>query len=290
MTEDNYVIRPMKKSEVKFAINLARKETWNPGIHDSECFYAADPNGFFIGLLDGKPISCISAVRYNDNYGFVGLYIVKEKYREHGFGTGIGSQALEYLEGVDIGIDGVAKMVDTYKNYGFEEAYRNNRYGGTAIGLGYKKTDLRIRELSKVDFDDLVKYDEENFSVARPRFLKCWINQPHSVALGIMDGNQLAGYAVLRKCFIGYKIGPLFANNEDFAEALFLALSSRIKKGTTIYLDVPGEEQNPAATALVLRHKMELKFSTARMYRMAKGGKLRLPLHHWFGVTSFELG
>jgi len=136
----------------------------------------------------------------------------------------------------------------------------------------------------------LVKYDEENFSVARPRFLKCWINQPQSIALGIMDGNQLAGYSVLRKCFVGYKIGPLFANNEDLAEALFLALSSRIKKGTKIYLDVPGEEQNPAATALALRYKMELKFSTARMYRMARGGKMRLPLGRWFGVTSFELG
>ena len=44
----------MKRNEMDFAIQLAAKEGWNPGLHDAECFYRTDPDGFFIGLLDEK--------------------------------------------------------------------------------------------------------------------------------------------------------------------------------------------------------------------------------------------
>lgn len=290
MNTNKYEIRTMTKSEVKYAINSARKVGWNPGIHDGECFYTADPNGFFIGLLDGKPISCVSAVRYSNDYGFIGLLMVEEKYREKGYGYQIGMHALKYLEGVDIGIDGVDAMVETYEKYGFEKAYENARYEGKAAGSLAIKPDSRIVELSKVKFEDLLAYDATLFPAPRPKFLKCWITRPKTVSLGVVENNHLKGYSVLRKCFAGYKIGPLFAETEELAELLFQSLSSRIRKGTKIYLDVPGEKENQAATNLAWRHKMEKQFSTAHMYKMASGGKLNLPLDRWFGVTTFELG
>ena len=53
---DKYKIRRMNKKEVAdIAIKWAEKEGWNPGITDAEPFYAADPKGFFIGEIDGKP-------------------------------------------------------------------------------------------------------------------------------------------------------------------------------------------------------------------------------------------
>jgi len=45
---DRLRIRRMTRDEVEFAIDLAAEEGWNPGIHDGECFYATDPNGFFV--------------------------------------------------------------------------------------------------------------------------------------------------------------------------------------------------------------------------------------------------
>ena len=291
MTKDNYEThRATSVKEVKFAINLAQKMNWNPGLHDAECFFKADPKGFFIGRLNGQPISCISAVKYSDTYGFIGLYIVQPKYQRHGYGTRIGIEALNYLEGLDIGLDGVLEMEGEYEKYGFEHAHQNKRYEGLAMGSSAKKTDPRIIELSKMPFSDLLAYDNQLFPAPRPEFLKCWINQPQSIALGIMEKNQIAGYGVLRKCLLGYKVGPLFADNAEFAETLFEALSSQIRKGTKIFLDVPEETENPAAVAIAERHGMKVIFRTARMYRLASGGKLKLPLHRWFGVSSFELG
>ncbi len=66
----------MLRDDVDFALELAAREGWNPGIHDADCFYYTDPQGFFIGELDGEPIGCITAVSYEDSFGFIGLYIV----------------------------------------------------------------------------------------------------------------------------------------------------------------------------------------------------------------------
>lgn len=47
------------------AVDWAAEEGWNPGLPDADCYYAADPQGFFIGFLGADPIATISAVRYN---------------------------------------------------------------------------------------------------------------------------------------------------------------------------------------------------------------------------------
>ncbi len=54
----NYEIRPMKPDEMELAIDWAHKEGWNPGLNDAKCFYNADPNGFFVGLVNFNDICC----------------------------------------------------------------------------------------------------------------------------------------------------------------------------------------------------------------------------------------
>mgnify|MGYP003581476289 CR=1 FL=1 len=77
MHTSSYTIRTMTREEVDIAIDWAAAEAWNPGFYDADCFYAADPNGFLIGLLGDEPIATISVVRYGDSFGFLGFYIVK---------------------------------------------------------------------------------------------------------------------------------------------------------------------------------------------------------------------
>ena len=47
----------MTQQEVATAIEWAAAEGWNPGLHDAACFYAADPSGFLVGLLEDEPIA-----------------------------------------------------------------------------------------------------------------------------------------------------------------------------------------------------------------------------------------
>lgn len=80
MQKSVFKISVMTRKEVDIAIDWAASEGWNPGLHDADCFYAADPNGFLTGRLGNEIIATISAVKYGDSFGFLGFYMVKPAY------------------------------------------------------------------------------------------------------------------------------------------------------------------------------------------------------------------
>ncbi len=283
MKDKSLQIRAMTRMEVSLAIEWAASEGWNPGYNDDECFYTADPNGFLVGLINNEPIATISVVKYGKSFGFLGFYIVKPEYRGKGYGIQIWNTGMEYLNGRNIGLDGVVSQQDNYKKSGFRFAYRNIRYEGN--GGGDFPNKIEIVKLSSLPLKTIELYDQEFFPTNRAQFIACWINQLSHNALGIMQNDRLAGYGVIRKCRVGYKIGPLFANNPPLAETLFLALKSELKPTEKIYLDIP--EVNNAALSLVKQHNMRVVFETARMYT---GEMPEIQVNRIFGVTSFELG
>ncbi len=134
-------------------------------------------------------------------------------------------------------------------------------------------------------FETIAAYDRPFFPEKRTGFIKSWINQTSSLALGVLNNGQLAGYGIIRQCRSGHKIGPLFADTPELAELLFQSLKSRINSQEPIFLDTP--EVNPQAIDLAERNGMKVVFETARMYT---GEKPELPFTRLFGVTSFELG
>jgi hypothetical protein len=139
--------------------------------------------------------------------------------------------------------------------------------------------------LDNVDFEQLAAYDSKFFAVPRKRFLEGWLQMPESRAVAVMRERKLYGYGVIRRCRRGFKVGPLFANDEKIAETLLLGLSNDVAIGETIFLDVP--EVNPAAMRLVEQFRMTKVFETARMYTNAPPA---IELEGVFGVTTFELG
>jgi GNAT superfamily N-acetyltransferase len=273
----------MDRQEIDLAVDWAAAEGWNPGLYDANCFYAADPGGFLIGLLGDEPIATISVVKYGGSFGFVGFYIVAPPHRGRGYGIKIWNAALARLEGRTVGLDGIVDQQENYKKSGFVLAHRNIRYQGRSVGGA--GLEPGVVGLSRLPFDKIAAYDRQFFPDTRLEFLKCWMNQPRGAALALVQDSSLAGYGVLRPCRSGYKVGPLFAENVEIAEDLFLGLQRDIPEGAPVFLDTPAV--NGAAVDLAKRHHMTAVFETARMYA---GQIPDLPLDRIFGVTSFELG
>lgn len=270
----------MTPAEISLSLDWAATEGWNPGKHDAQCFRAADPGGFFIGILRGEPIGCISAVAYDDVFGFIGLYIVKPEFRGMGFGLRLWQHAVAYLGNRNIGLDGVVAQQANYRKSGFKLAYRNIRFLGAISGEA--RSD--VKEAATLPFDQLLAYDARFFPALRPQFLAHWVGQADAVALAAVSEARITGYAVLRACREGGKIGPLFADDEQIAGHLLGALAARFPE-QLVTLDVP--ETNPAAVALAERHGMTRIFETARMYTKEAPA---IELEGVFGVTTFELG
>ncbi len=165
----DYVIRTMKRSEIDLAVEWAAGEGWNPGLHDAGCYHAADPNGFLIGTLSGKPIATLSVVKYGETFGFLGFYIVSPEFRGQGYGLQIWNAGLNYLAGRNIGLDGVVDQQENYKKSGFKLAYRNVRYEGT--GGGEYPEETGIVDLAALPFETVDAYDRPFFPDKRTGFI-----------------------------------------------------------------------------------------------------------------------
>lgn len=290
----DFKIRTANRRDMDYIVGQARHEGWNPGLADADCFYATDPAGFFIGELAGRPIGCVSAVRYPGDgeagdFGFVGCYIVEAEYRGHYYGPLLGKHAIAALAGCNIGLDGVLAQQEHYRHAGFRLVHRNLRYAGEAGGWPAPEADAALVDALSLPFEQLAAYDREHFPAPRPVFLRHWLEAPGHRSLAYLDGGVIRGYATLRPCFEGYKIGPLFAATPAIAETLLrrlLAAAPAAADGRkAFYLDI--SEENAEARALVDRLGMVFVFETARMY---SGPKPALRWDEVYGITSFELG
>ncbi|MFO7800983.1 MAG: GNAT family N-acetyltransferase [Desulfovermiculus sp.] len=273
----------MVRHEIGLAIEWAAKEGWNPGLNDANCYFAADPKGFLVGLLSGRPIATISVMKYDESFGFLGCYIVSPEFRGLGYGILIWNAGLEYLAGCNIGLDGVVEQQEKYRKSGFKLAYRNIRYEGTG-GDDFPEG-ASIVDLALLPLETVFAYDKPFFPAERTKFLQSWIQQPDGHALGVFHAGKLSGYGVMRPCRTGYKIGPLFADTPSMAEAVFLGLKSNVNSDDAIFFDVP--EVNDAAVELAERYAMKVSFETARMYNREIPD---LPTNRTYSVLSFEVG
>jgi ribosomal protein S18 acetylase RimI-like enzyme len=264
-------------------IAWAKAEGWNPGLEDALSFYAADNQGFWAGYLGDKVIATISAVNYHNQFGFIGFYIVDPNFRGQGFGRQIWDSALARLAGLTIGLDGVVEQQDFYRRSGFELAHRNIRYQG--ISPEYCSDNSEIIRPRDIHYAKLLRYDTKHFGCSREEFLQAWLLQRNAETRIIIKDGEIRAFGVIRKCFEGYKIGPLFADDYYLAEDMLQALLSTIPPGSGFFLDIP--EPNCEARQLVSAYAMSPVFETARMY---KGAAPKLPLERIFGITSFELG
>jgi len=283
LASGRYRIRRMTVEELD-AIGIAwmREAGWNPGLHDAATFHAADPEGFLVGLLDGEPIACLSAVAYGESFGFFGCYIVRADHRGGGYGMALHEAGRDRLAGRLQGGDGVLENVALYEQIGRIFAYRNARFEGTAATAPLS---LQLAPMQASDWLELLALDAACFPAPREAFLRAFLTQPEATALVHRTDGLLDGFGLVRRCGTGWKVGPLFARSPEVASALYDGLTGSIPAGDNFYLDIP--EPNEAARALVARHGLREVFATARMYT---GEAPQLRLDWVYGVTTFELG
>jgi GNAT superfamily N-acetyltransferase len=277
-------IRQMTPVDLERALDWAAAEGWNPGVDDLKPFLASDPEGFLVGELQGEPVCCISAVRYSDDYGFIGFYICHPDHRGKGYGKAIWDHAIAHMGARTVGLDGVPAQEESYRSAGFASDYRTIRHGGLA--MAEPPLDPRISMLGQGILASVLAYDRPFVPAGRDRFLKNWCSPMADGRQGFifMENGELRGYGVIRQCREGFKIGPLFADTPDIADALFRALAGQVR-GQFVYLDVP--EPNDDALALAEKYELSPEFETVRMY---KGQTPALALARTYGVTTLELG
>ena len=271
---------------VKTLVRWAEEEGWNPGPNDADVYYATDPDGFYGYYHKGKLIAGGSIVSYSKEFGFMGFFIVKPEFRSLGIGRKIWYQRRDMLlsrlnKDAPIGMDGVIAMQPFYKKGGFEILFRDERYEKTGTKF---TTDKNISSISDDDFESIIAYDKQCFGFVRPQFMKPWLKLPGNKTFKYVEEGRLKGFAIVRKANKGYKICPLFADNESVAEKLYIACLNSVI-GKPLYLDIP--VINKGAVNIIKKYNATYVFECARMYY---GKPPEVAIDKIFGITTFELG
>jgi len=277
---DSLQIRSMSAPEVETLVECAAAEGWNPGLGDARAFHAADPAGFLGGFIDGELVSGIAAVAYGDDFGFIGLYIVRPDQRGRGYGKAVWNAGMERLAGRTIGLDGVPEQQANYRSQGFVQDYGTTRYSGRFSDA--KAAPANQESPTEAERRTIADFERAYFPAVRAGFLDEWLVEPHRTAVHL-EGETPVGYGVARACRDGVKIGPLFAN--DFETARDLVESLAAGCDDVIHIDVP--DRQTQFIELLTDQGFTPGFRTARMYR---GTPPALQLDGVFAITSLELG
>ncbi|GAA4656425.1 GNAT family N-acetyltransferase [Streptomyces youssoufiensis] len=261
----------------------AAAEGWNPGHRDADCFHATDPAGFFIGRLDGEPVSAVSVVNYSDAYAFLGFYLIHPDHRRRGLGLATWRAAMPHAGNRLVGLDAVPAQEATYRRSGFTAVYRTTRYAG--VPERARVSDAEVVPVGRDHVAAVSGYDRACFPTERGAFVERWLTTGGHAAYVWLDRGHVAGYGVIRPARDGRRIGPLFADSRRGAEALFDALTSHLDPGERVYVDVP--DPQPEAGALVTARGLRPDSVTARMYT---GPAPETAMAATYAVTSLELG
>lgn len=276
------LIRRLAPSEVETLVHWAAGEGWNPGLADAAPFAAADPEGFLGAFVDGELAAGIAAVAYGEAFGFIGLYICSPAFRGQGHGKAVWDAGMSRLADRTVGLDGVAAQQANYRSMGFAPHYRTVRWSGpAALGEGL---DGRIVTVTPALLPGIERFDRRFFPGPRERFLAAWTGAPRT-ALGLVDGGEVKGFGVVRRCGDGAKIGPLYADDPDVAMALMAALGASMPASTMLHIDVP--ETAAGFTDWLRQRGFVRGFETMRMYR---GAAPDIDQAGVFGISTLELG
>lgn len=251
-------IRTATPAEIGEILDWAAAEGWNPGLDDARPFHAADPGGFFVSTVEGRPVAAISVVNHDAGQSFLGLYLCLPEWRGKGIGFALWKRALDHAGTRSVGLDGVAAQQANYARSGFVLAGASRRYEGTLAPAA----DPAIRPVTPGDLPALIARDTAATGYGRAAFLRAWLD-PTATRLSLATGD-LSAFATIRRCGSGAKIGPVIAPDAAVALRLIRAALAALPAERVI-IDLPG--RNAALAALLEAEGFTMTFETARMYR-----------------------
>jgi ribosomal-protein-alanine N-acetyltransferase len=284
----------LESDQIPIVTDWSRREGFAPGLGDIEIYRQTDRQGLWIAWLDQEPIGCIAGVRYNLDYGFIGLYLVVPHQRGLGYGKQLWKHALNHLADLTcIGLEAAPARILDYSGWGFESSSMTTRWSCFNKGelddlWGGLPPGLQVVEGSDVPSEAVQLYDAQREPSPRPHFLADWLGHQSGQVLALLDGNgNCHGFGRIRPCLLqegeGWRIGPLLADSPGLAAYLIRKLQQR--HPGALLIDTPGF--NSAAKELMLTLGFRAESETMRMYR---GELSEVDLTDVFALACLELG
>jgi len=289
-------IKPLCDQDIDFVTEISRKEGFVPGVGDLGIYQNTDNQGLWVGWLNDIPIGCIAGVRYNEYYGFIGLFLVIEKFRGRGFGLQLWKKALGHLNDLPcVGLEAAPERIADYSKWGFTISSKTTRWqwlgDGKLLEERFRNDDssnYSFVEGSSIPSNAVEKFDEKRENTPRPHFLSNWLNHPAGKVIAVIDEEGLChGFGRIRPCLLqngdGWRIGPLMADTPKLLKVLLKKLID--SHPGLIIIDSPGLNRYASQLFKGLGFKSE-----SQTFRMYRGYQPPVSMNDVYGLACLELG
>ena len=259
-TSQSYLSLKFRKansfSDIEFAFKIARQENWGMALGDKECYFAADPEGFFIGELNGKKVCSLSMIKYpRSKLAVMGFGITVPEYRERGYLREIAKHVRQSApEEYCIQGDALKYLIPFLqneiglRNFGWVNlcSIVNSKNAVDLLKTYGNNSSISLRPAVEIDCEQLSNYEEDVIRIYRKSFLQKWISFPGRKGWVALNAKgTIVGFVVSREILQPkhtHKVAPLYADTPEVACCLLNQISKEIfteNELNKMYFDIP---------------------------------------------------
>jgi len=297
-------VRPMTVADIPLGLKLARQAGWNQIETDWRRFLALQPDGCFVGELDGTAVATIAAFIFGP-VAWIAMVLVDVESRRRGVATTLLKHALDFLDrqgAKTIRLDATAAGQPVYEKLGFVPEYPLTRYMGTApvasggtlkrsVGAASaiesapsaKPSALTLPCGTHPQWDAVVAFDEQTTATPRGKMLVRLFEESPDLTQVLCRNGQVAGYVTGRHGANATLIGPCIAATDAGPDLLRHALARCA--GQPVFLDVPRDN----APAVQVAEQSGLT-AQRHFMRMCRGARLRDHVESIWATSGPEKG
>jgi GNAT superfamily N-acetyltransferase len=241
-----FVIRNLQFEDIPELVSLPKTEGREMG-QESEIrtWLNVDPFGIFVAekVDDGEICGCCAGIALSDTHGYIGMYVVKEKFRGFGLGRVLWNAAVNRLGDRNTSLSSATKMLKFYREKaGFSKtaSWTVDLYTATAPSLPTnislsRPLPFTIRVRPDGPFvQHVLDYDFSIHKYDRSVVVKETIGEEDTLTLMsvkpcIDKRLQATGYACMKKSLQGHwLIAPVYAECHNSARSLVHGLMNAL--------------------------------------------------------------
>lgn len=280
-------IRALGLADVPAGLRLGAQAGWNQTIADWRRLLDLQPGGCFGLEVAGQIVATVTTTVYPGKLAWVGMMLVDQQWRRHGFGRRLLQRALDWLAaaGADtVMLDATPLGRNLYVQLGFRDLFDLERWQGLAPGR--PPADVAARPFQTRELDDgILELDTLAFGRDRLRVLRGCLSSPGAFAFVTGPAGKPSGLLLARPGAHHWHIGPLEAIDHLAAQSLFDAALARLA-GQPALIDVPSP--NAAARELAASRGLAVARTLTRM--ILGGDPPAVDVGLTYGIAAPEIG
>ena len=215
-------------------LKLSRSANWNQNEADWRVMLAIG-RGWGLSLADGTLAASTIVLPYGDRFAWVSMVLVLPEQRRKGYATQLLRIALADLkkEGRTPILDATPAGHEVYAQEGFRDTWGFKRY---ALNGKMQFAGDETRHIADSDWPQILRLDAAVFGASRESLLRNLAARLPRAALVAERGGKITGFIVGRDGREANQIGPLIAQDEKTAIALFAGAVGRTP--SPVYADI----------------------------------------------------